>query len=161
MNTTLDKPQSRKALKAQHRNNAIVRLRALLKPGDTIHTILRHVSKSGMMRHIDLCVICDNIPRCISHSAAVAMGYTQSESGAIKVSGCGMDMGFHLVYNLGRTLFPKGFGMPTAPNGGDIPRIREEAAARVAYGLYMVPGRNGDTSGWDNDGGYALNHRWL
>ena|ERR1035437_1828097 len=50
--------------------------------------------------------------------------------------GCGMDMGFHLVYNLGRTLFPEGFKVEGR-------------------------GRNGDASGWDKDGGYALKQRWI
>ena len=28
-------------------------------------------------------------------------------------------------------------------------------------GEYLGHGRNGDTSGWDPDGGYALDQRWI
>ena len=35
-----------------------------------------------------------------------------------------------------------------------------KAAQAVARGA-VFRGRNGDKSGWDDDGGYALNHRWL
>lgn len=38
----------------QEREEAVAQLRKMLKPGDTVHTILRHVSKSGMSRRIDL-----------------------------------------------------------------------------------------------------------
>src|SRR5712664_4764104 len=36
------------------RDEAIVRLRETLKPGDTVHTTLAHVSRSGMQREIGL-----------------------------------------------------------------------------------------------------------
>ena len=39
------------------RDEARDTLRAMLKPGATIHTKLNHVSRSGMMRVIDLFVI--------------------------------------------------------------------------------------------------------
>jgi hypothetical protein len=53
----------------------------------------------------------------------------------LRVSGCGMDMGFDIVYNLGRFLFPKGDGK-------------------------TVTGRNGDTKP-ETDGGYLLKQEWL
>ena len=68
-------------------------------------------------------------------------------------------MGFEVVYNLGRQLFPKGFG--TVSYGGICPQTKEEAERLVATGKTSFCGRNGDKSGWDNDGGYALKHRWL
>ena len=54
------------------------------------------------------------------------------QGGAI-IQGCGMDMGFSLVYELGAYLWPEGTDKP--------------------HGT-----RNGEP---DSDGGYALNHRWL
>lgn len=121
-------------------------LRDMLKPGTKVYCILRHVSASGMTRNISLVVKgtagsegVDNI----THLAARAMGETPREyrgNWVIRVGGCGMDMGFHLVYNLGRYLFPNGF-------------IPSEA------GLY---GRNGvPPTEVDPDGGYALRHEWL
>ena len=115
-----------------------------LKPGKTVYTILRRRSSSGMSRHISLVIIDKDyngkpVIFDLTWWAAQAMDYRlDRDTGGIVVSGCGMDMGFHLVYSLGRKLFPKGFKLPKGQ-----------------------PGRNGDTSGRDNDGGYALKHTWL
>lgn len=123
-------------------SEAIKALKQWIKPGSTVYTVLRHRSSSGMSRSIDLFVIRKGEPIQITYWAARLMGYRiDQDRGGIRTSGCGMDMGFNLVYNLGRTLFPKGF----------IP-----AKAGQRYG------RNGTPADQrDNDGGYALNHRWL
>jgi hypothetical protein len=119
---------------------AIKMLRKWLKPGDTVYTVLRHVSKSGMSRRIDLYKITKDGPLFLTGYAARAIDSRwDCEDGGIIVGGCGMDMGFHLVYTLGRVLFPKGFKV----------------------GRKGTHARNGDKSGHDNDGGYALNHCWL
>jgi len=118
-------------------SDAKERLQAILKPGDKVYTILRHVSSSGMMRSISLVVVKDNIPDTIDHLAVRVLGLTRDKNDeGIRVGGCGMDMGFHLVYELGYILFPNGFD-------------------------YTGTGRNGDTSGHDNNGGYALKQAWL
>ena len=122
----------------QEREEAKAKLLEWLKPGDTVHTILRHCSKSGMTRHIDMVVIRDGEPFYITWNAAIVMRDRVAKSGGLIVTGCGMDMGFSLVYNLGRYLWPDGFDLPEGERG-----------------------RNGDKSGHDNDGGYALKHRWL
>lgn len=103
-----------------------------LKPGSKVITVLRNVSRSGMSRRIDLYTVYKGDMVYLSHAAAVVMGYPRPTDG-IKVGGCGMDMGFHLVYNLGKTLWPKG---TPKPHGS----------------------RNGEP---DSDGGYALKHSWL
>ena len=78
--------------KRQDREEALADLRAYLHPGDTVYTILRHVSRSGMYRVIDLLVIRDNQPRRISWQAAqVLEGYDTKHEGC-KASGTGMDM---------------------------------------------------------------------
>ena len=123
--------------KAIERQQAVERLREMLKPGDTVYTTIKHVSRSGMQRSIDVHLIRDNKPVWIAPAVAKAADYPFDERReALKVSGCGMDMGFAVVYDLSRVLFPKGFKAPK-------------------------PGRNGDMSGWDNDGGYALRQEWL
>lgn len=79
-----------------------------LEPGDRVYTILRRVSKSGMSRDISVVIFRDGQPLHPNHSIAVltdrrlvnANGYD-----AIRVQGCGMDMGFELVYALSRYLF--------------------------------------------------------
>jgi hypothetical protein len=80
-----------------------------IKPGDTIYTVLRHVSRSGMMRHISLKAIVDGQIIDITWAAAVAMGdtFTRDNHTALKVTGCGMDLGFNVVYNLSHVLFGK------------------------------------------------------
>ena len=103
-----------------------------LKPGATVLTVLRNVSRSGMSRRIDLYTVHKGETVYLSGSAAVVMGDPRPNDG-IKVGGCGMDMGFHLVYNLGATLWPKGTPKPHGSRNG-------------------VP---------DSDGGYALKQSWL
>jgi hypothetical protein len=121
-----------------------------LVPGDTIYTRLVHVSRSGMYRVIDLYVIRDNVPLRLSWSAAVLLeGYDRRHEGA-KASGCGMDMGFHLVHNLGYALFPDGF----------------ECTGRDEY-MNRCPSNdhsNGDrdyTPHHHSSGGYAFKQVWI
>ena len=79
-----------------------------VKEGDKVYTILRSVSSSGMTRNISLVVAKEGETIDITYYVAHALGEKVSESKghrAIKVSGCGMDMGFHLVYNLSSVLF--------------------------------------------------------
>jgi len=74
----------------------------------TVYTVLRSVSASGMTRHISLKVAQGNDIYDITYQAAQALGERVSDRNGhntIKVNGCGMDMGFHLVYNLSSVLF--------------------------------------------------------
>jgi len=78
--------------------------------GDIVYTILRHRSSSGMSRDISLLITDKDTGRIvdITYYAAAAMGDRLIESKghrAIRVNGAGMDMGFHLVYNLSSVLF--------------------------------------------------------
>ena len=119
------------ATSKSQRTEALARLHEILKPGDTVYTVLRHVSRSGMMREIS--VIGPNNEDITWHVMHVG-GYRRSDkTGGLRVSGCGMDMGFHVVYNLGRAMWPDGTPDP--------------------HGT-----RNGEP---DRDGGYALKHLWL
>jgi len=85
---------------------AIEELQELLHPGDTVYTILRHISASGMMRVIDTYIIRDNQPLRLSWKIAKAIDHTYDRKHeGIKVTGCGMDMGYHIVHNLSSMLF--------------------------------------------------------
>ena len=147
----------------EEKARAIEQLRAILNPGDTVYCILRHRSASGMSRVIEFIAIKDNAPRRLSGyiSTALSMPYNRKHDG-VTVSGCGMDMGFYVVYNLGRVLWPEGFGVKPEPINGKAPRPRgrDRAAQMVALG-WRFYGRNGDRTGWDGDGGYALKSEWL
>jgi hypothetical protein len=110
--------------------------------GMNVYTKVNSVSRSGMSRRISLYVVVDGEIRDITWHVARAFGESTKQRGeyvqdaGLHVGGCGMDMCFATVYNLGRVLFPDGFAVEGR-------------------------GRNGDGSGWDNDGGYALNKRDL
>lgn len=148
--------------KRLYREQAIQNLRNLLKPGDTVYTVLRHVSSSGMSRDIDLYIFRDNRPRYLTQWAATALDWPMSKNSGIRVGGCGMDMGFHLVYSLSSVLYPHGFGIE-GENSKKIkirPDSKEKASELIKRG-WKFRGRNGDPSGWDNSGGYALEHEWL
>lgn len=165
----------------QERADARAQLLESIKPGDTIYTIVRHVSRSGMYRAIDLYIMKDGEPVRISHTAAKLLEGYDNKHEACKASGCGMDMCFHLVYILGRVLFPEGFAtmdqkgrvIGIRPSDGqrmnvDIgrgrnagPMTKGEMDAFYTKGWKFEGGRNRDQSGWDNDGGYALKYRSL
>lgn len=129
------------------RDEARDQLRAIVKPGSTVYTVLRHVSKSGMSRSIALYIIEDGEPRWITYTAARAMRATWDDAReAIKVGGVGMDMGFAIVYDLGVSLF----GRDGWTCAGDRCPSNDHS--------------NGDrdhTPHQHSDGGYALQHRWL
>jgi len=115
------------------RAEACDRLRDLLKPGDTVYTILRHVSRSGMMRHVSLIIGSGADVQDITWLAARAMDEKRADNGGIKIGGCGMGMGFSLVYNLGYTLWPNGTDKPHGTRNGQL----------------------------DSNGGYALKQEWI
>lgn len=78
----------------------IAYLQKTLPEGSTIYTVLRHVSQSGMLRRISIFAVIDGEIRSIDYSAAQILGKTIKGDGGIPVRGCGMDMGFALVYDL-------------------------------------------------------------
>jgi len=108
-----------------------------LKPGQTVYTILRHVSASGMRRQISLFTtgIDEKGPymQDLTFRAARLLNRKRGTPDGIIIDGCGMDMGFQLVYQLGCALWPNGTPEP--------------------HGT-----RNGEP---DTAGGYALKHTWL
>lgn len=139
-----------KAQRAE-RDEAITKLREWIKPGDTVYTILDHVSSSGMSRAIRVvvpytryrCQTCgyafemNYAPKRCDHNGCNGQTFTTEvdhihpnysigkalelrhwkrngrEQDALMIGGCGMDMGFHLVYELSHVLYggrPDGSG---------------------------------------------------
>lgn len=85
-------------------------LKKYLQKGGTIYTIRRHVSRSGMMHHISFYIMLDNEPFIINAYIADVLDMKFNKHyDALKVSGGGMDMGFHIVYSLSQTLFDDGY----------------------------------------------------
>ncbi len=132
---TTTKPKNNAATrKAAARAEAIASLHKILKPGSRVYCVLRHVSASGMSRRIDFYARgTEEGMVFLSGYIATALDYRRSDKGGIVVGGCGMDMGFHVVYSLGYTMWPKGTTEPHST-------------------------RNGEP---DTSGGYALKSEWL
>ena len=121
------------------RQEATTRVKERLKPGDTVYCVLKHRSQSGVLRRIQLLIVDKKTKSIedISYWVAHAIKYHISKvDGALVVRGCGMDMGFHVVYSLGRVLFPR---------GGSINKSQRR---------FMLKRR-------ETDGGYLLRHVWL
>ena len=125
-------------MQATTRETAIDHLRRVLQPGQTVYTILRHVSRSGMSRDISLVIVQDGKLTDITAWAGEVLGYRRTDrhgSWALRVGGCGMDMGFHTVYSLASALWH------------ETATWESWAEARESY--------------QSRDEGYMLNQDWL
>lgn len=107
-------------------------LRKILKPKSTVYTVLRSISKSGMSHELSAFAIQKGELRNLDCLVADAIGHAVGQHG-IKMHGCGMDMGFALVYSLGSALWPKGTAKPHCTRNGEL----------------------------DRRGGYALKQQWV
>ena len=143
---------------------AIGRLLSELTPGRTIFTKLTHVSRSGMSRSIE-CYLAqgrDNLTDITWAVARATNSRVDNTHGGIIMGGCGMDMGFDLVDNLGRTLYPngvpctgsRGYDPDTYATLQDAPRCKSNDHvndATVPYSRDVI----------HKDSGYALNQVWM
>jgi hypothetical protein len=122
------------------RDEAIKHLRKMLKPGSTVYTVLRNVSRGGTSRDIDVYMIHKGELVFLSGWVGKAIGLKRHpKRDGLTIQGGGMDMGFEIVYSLGHVLFPKGF----------------KVTPKTIH-------RNGTPNGeLDKDGGYALRHQWI
>jgi hypothetical protein len=138
-----------KAQKAD-RQEAIERLREFLKPGDTVHTILDHVSRSGMSRTIRVVLLRGDDALHPNYLVSRILGLRQAKGDGLVIGGCGMDMGFQLVYLLGSYMFRDGFDCP--------------GKGKCHSNDHVNMGDERDNYSPDKhhrDGGYALKQRWL
>jgi hypothetical protein len=135
--------------KEQARQDALDRLREVLHPGDTVGTIVRHVSKSGMTRDISVVITVDGDLFNATHLVACVLGDRVVNKG-VRRGGCGMDMGFDLVYSLSRTLFPDGFDcIGYAERCPSNDHSNDRGMSDYSFTRHH------------RDGGYALRQRWL
>ncbi len=124
------------------------KLRELLPPGSTVSTILRHVTGSGMSRSISPVICSPDGPHDLTYLAVRAgVGNVDPKNGGVKMGGCGMDMGFGLVYNLSSMLYPDGFACTgdRCPSNDHSNGDRDYTPGHVVH----------------SSGGYALSQRWL
>lgn len=165
---------------------AIATLREWIKPGDTVYTVLDHVSSSGMSRAIRVVLMsCDDGKVTDTHpnySVGKALGLRHwkrngREQDALVMGGCGMDMGFALVYELSHALFGgKRCDCPRIPETDKVADPSCPKCSGTGYlhdSGYVCTGehcpsnthvnsprapRDGSTRHFD---GYALKHRWI
>ena len=126
-------------------------LREMFPPGSTIHTILRHVSQSGMTRAIS--VVHDNSDISYLVARAYPKWRINQRHGGITMTGCGMDMGFSLAYTLSRTLYPEGFeciGTGDPDVWGSRCPSNDHSNGDREYSPHH-----------HDSGGYALRHSWI
>jgi hypothetical protein len=92
---------------------ALDQLHALINKGDTLYTVIRSAAKSGMSRTIDVYVIKPQTRNgATTHGLTYLSGYIakvldlpRNNDGALKITGCGMDMGYAIVHELSSRMF--------------------------------------------------------
>lgn len=142
------------------RDEAIARLREWVKPGDTLHTILRHVSASGMTRHIDVYKLGADGEQTLTWNIAKAIGWpvNRGRHEGIVVSGAGMDMGFHVVNTLSYTLYPTYKCVGKRVEKGNT--IWSRSCPSNEH-INPGPERDNYSRKITHKDGYALRQRWL
>lgn len=120
-------------------------LRKLMPPGSTLYTINVHTSRSGMMRHLRCYTIKDNEPIWISRHIAKVCDFGLADGwhgDAVKMAGCGMDMGFQIAHVLSYVLHGN----------------KDKGAAAIeagAKGYPFSPTRKAYRAG------YSILHKWM
>jgi len=136
-----------------NREEALEKLREIMTPGAVAQTILRHTSRSGMMRSISI------VLNGVDYSFIVARALIEridQTHGGIKVAGCGMDMGFHLVYSLASALYPDGFGCIGSPSWPRSCPSNDHSNGDRDFAPHDAVKKP-----WHKQGGYALRQTWL
>ena len=133
------KTQTQEALEQLQRN---------IQPGQTLRTIVTHVSRSGMSRSIRVLDGFNDISWLVARVLDERM---DDNNGGLRVSGCGMDMGFDTVYRLGYALFPNGFTCTG----------KSEEYGKSCPASDHVNGDRDYTPHIHKSGGYALRQQWL
>jgi len=79
--------------------------------GSVAHTTVVHVARSNLSRHIKVFAIDGKRILNVSGYVAEYLDYRFTKKDAVFVSGCGMDMGFHLIYTLSQKLYGDGYAI--------------------------------------------------
>jgi len=139
-------------MKADEKARLVTELKEVLKPGDTVYTKLNHVSKSGMMRVIEVMVFRNDQPHYLTYQVADLLGYKMHKKyEGLKVGGCGMDMGFSVVYGLSAQLYRE--------SGYEC--IKDDENNVRCPSNFHVNTRDKTIKEPIHHDGYALRHRWL
>ena len=98
-------PITRAAGAAAFREQVAARLREQLPKGSKVWGLVRSVAPSGMSRRISLYIVHGSRIVDITYRAGIVLERTEHRDGGLVVGGCGMDMVFSLVYDLGAALY--------------------------------------------------------
>ena len=87
--------------------------------GTRVTAIVTHVSKSGMSRRIRFFVPAQRQDGTLhiaelTHAFAIVNGYTIKDDGngyGLNVHGAGMDMRFHVIYNVSLSVYSDGYAL--------------------------------------------------
>jgi hypothetical protein len=141
----------------QERQEAITQLREMVKPGDTLYTICRHVSRSGMSRRIS---VYTKDHQMIDYLVAQATGFSLAKHEGLSVGGCGMDMGFHVVESLSSVLYG-GYGRSETSQGYKC--LGKDGNCPSNYHVNYRYHKDDGPQRWDllHTDGYAIRQRWL
>ena len=90
------------------------RLRDLYPIGGSVTTLVSDVSSDGMNRTVTILAVRNGEICNVSNDVARVLG-RKVKDGGIRVGGCGMDMGFAIVYELGRCLYGNSVGRVDSP----------------------------------------------
>lgn len=94
-----------KKQKSEDREFALNYFRTFFPVGSTLYTVVVNVSRSGMARTIKLIGARDSGLDCLSVLASRVLDWPMARDGSgVRIHGAGMDMGFYLVYSLGRAV---------------------------------------------------------
>ena len=75
----------------------------------TIYSVIKHVSQSGLTRHISFYYVEEGQLYCMNHQISEATGYKFNKNyDSLVVRGCGMDMAFHVVEHYSRATGKEG-----------------------------------------------------
>lgn len=99
--------KNKKGQELEDYKSAFEYLHKIIKPDETVHCLVKYVSQSGMSRRISFFVVLDNKRiQCIDWYIAQLTGFKRhAKHEGLVIGGCGMDMGFHVVYTLSRAMF--------------------------------------------------------
>ena len=103
---TLSKKAQAEQEKESARGSLLNILAKQWKP--TLYTSLKHVSSSGMSRDMKVLAVVDGeIVDVTYYVGKLGIGTIKERNGqrVIRVGGCGMDMGFHVVYSVSAVLY--------------------------------------------------------
>ena len=156
----------------------VAMLRDMLPSGATVYTRIEHVSRSGMSRDVQVYIVDAGDIRNVTGLVASALDMPRRDrhgDWVLRIGGCGFDAGFHVVYELGTTLYPDGFGCvgrvgdtwcPSNDHSNGDRDYTPHCHAHVPCPHQLAGGSPKAVTGccrehWHRSGGYALQLRRL